>query len=345
MSNAFHRIFAARPDVAIDFGTSRTMVIDRGGTVVFDQPSLCCFEGPEHESPLVAVGAMAKTYLGRVERSLTMSRPLRNGVLGDIRAASELLRFATRDLGRARSLTRMRALIGVPADATQAERKALQTAALDAGLGKPVLVAEPLAAAIGAELEIDEPRGRMLVECGAGITEVAVISLGGVCAIRSARGGSEEQDRLLAEHLRTKHRFRIGDASAERLKIALSETFESGGSETVRVAGLDVSSGMPLRFELPIAEVLPIWIRHLDRVVGLVRATMRDTPPELAPDILRDGLTLTGGAARTGGLARAIETSTGVPVNIAPQAIASTGMGLGRVLRFDRGQSVQTMSA
>lgn len=335
-----------RPDVAIDLGTSRTTIVDGRGQIIFDQPSLCCFDGARANSMLVAAGTTAKTYLGRVEKRLPMPRPLRNGVLGDIRAASELLRFATRGLGPAHRLRRLRTLIGVPADATQAERRALQTAAVDAGLGRPALVAEPLAAALGAQLDIDQPRGRMLVECGAGITEVAVISLGGICVLRSDRGGSEELDRALADHLRAKHRLRIGEASAENLKIALSKTYAAGGCGAVSVAGLDAASGRPIRLDVQTAELLPIWSRYVDRIVGLVRSAMRETPPELAQDVLQDGLVLTGGAARTAGLADAIALSTGTRATIAADAASCTGLGLGRALGSDRiRRGIQTPSA
>jgi rod shape-determining protein MreB len=332
MKSGFAKLGRGRPDVAIDFGTAHTIVVDRTGSVVFDQPSLCCFTTGDTAPKLIAAGSEAKSFLGRVEGSLQISRPLRNGVLSDIRSASELLRFSTRALVGRWSSRRLRALIGVPADATQAERKALETAALDAGMATPTLVAEPILAAIGADLDIDLPRGRMIVDCGAGITEVAVISLGGICVKRSSRGGSEELDRALSDHLRTRHRFRIGDASAERLKIQVSQALLDGSDGSVSVSGLELASGMPTNITLPITELLPLWERYIDRVVRIVRVALRETPPELARDILEDGLMITGGAALTGLLVRSLSSSTGIRVTVAPDTLQSTGLGLAALL-------------
>lgn len=332
MKSVFGILGRGRPDVAIDFGTANTLVVDRTGGVVFDQPSLCCFAGRESDAHLVAAGAEAKSFLGRVEGVMRISRPLRNGVLSDIRSASELLRFATREIGSRWSSKRLRALIGVPADATQAERKAMETAALDAGMARPMLVPEPILAAIGADLDIGQARGRMIVDCGAGITEVAVISLGGICVMRSSRGGSEELDRSLTDHLRIRHRFRIGDASAERLKIAVSQALLDGNDGSVAISGLELASGMPTNIDIAIAELLPLWEKYIDRVVRIVRVALRETPPELARDILEDGLVMTGGAAVTGLLASSLSMSTGVAVRIAPEPLRSTGLGLASLL-------------
>ncbi|UZK68811.1 rod shape-determining protein [Sphingomonas sp. S1-29] len=336
MFTAFQNMIGGRPDIAIDFGTSQTTIVDQDGTIVFNEPSICCFNGNHRGSALVAAGTEAKRYLGRVESGLTVSRPMRNGVLSDIRAASELLKYATRDLGPSWTLRRLRSLIGVPADATQAERRALENAALDAGMAKPILIAEPLVAAIGASLEVEDAHGRMVVECGAGITEAVVISLGGICVRRSSRGGGEELDRALADHLRSKHRFRIGPASAERLKVAVSTAFTVGGECVVRISGLDLASGRPKTFEFSVSDALPIWTKYVDRVVGIVKAAMRDTPPELSRDILKDGLILTGGAAFTGRLRETLAAAVGVTVHVAPQATSATGLGLGLALNTNR---------
>lgn len=169
---------ARRSDIGIDLGTANTLVVSRGSGVVFDQPSVCCFKTDEAAPELVAAGSEAQGLVGRVAKPLRIVHPLKDGVLSDIAAARELLRFATSAARSSFRLGRVRALIGVPADATQAERRALSTAATDAGLAEPELLPEPLLSAIGAGLDIDEPRGRMIVDCGAGTTEVAVISLG-----------------------------------------------------------------------------------------------------------------------------------------------------------------------
>ena len=164
-------------DIAIDFGTANTLVVERGSGVIFDEPSVCCFRGNGSAPEIAAVGAEAHSQVGRVAGPFRIVRPLMNGVLSDMAAARELLKFATRRQRRSWRPTRLRALIGVPADATQAERQALITAAVDAGISNPQLLDEPLLSAIGVGLAVEEPRGRMIVDCGAGTTEVAVISL------------------------------------------------------------------------------------------------------------------------------------------------------------------------
>lgn len=320
-------------DIAIDLGTANTLVVERGSGVVFDEPSVCCFKAGGAAPELVAAGTEAHRYVGRVAKPLRIVRPLLNGVLSDMAAARELLKFATRAHRRSWRLTRLRALIGVPADATAAERNALLTAAVDAGLSHPELLEEPLLSAIGIGLAVDEPRGRMIVDCGAGTTEVAVISLGRICLSRSVRGGGEALDRALIDHFHLKHRFQIGTSTAERLKLELSSALGRGDSaQRLEVRGLDSANGLPKTVTVRAGELSPVWDRSTDAVLAAIRAALGETPPELSHDILEDGISLAGGAAMTGLLARRITECTGISAHVAELPLRSVASGLARLL-------------
>ncbi len=328
-----NQAFNRPSDIAIDLGTANTIVVERGSGVVFDEPSVCCFRGHGDSAELVAAGIEAQSFVGRVARPLRVEHPLRNGVLSDMSAARELIRFATRNVRTSLRVGRPRIVIGVPADATQAERTALTTAAADAGLAAPQLVAEPFLAAVGADLDVDEPRGRMIVDCGAGTTEVAVISLGAICLSHSVRGGGEALDRAFVDHLHLRRRFQIGTATAERLKLELSSLVESGSLERlVEVRGLDSATGVPTTIAVPANELLAVWERYSEAIVDAVLAALGETAPELSQDILEDGVLLTGGAAMMGLLAQRISERTGIAVRIAQAPLRTVALGLGRII-------------
>ncbi len=318
-------------DLAIDLGTARTLVLEHGSGIVFDEPSLCCFKAYDAVPAFVTAGAQAQDYVGRVPKPLKMIRPLRNGVISDMEAARSLIRFATRSQRSGRPFARTRALFGVPADATPAEQRALLSAARDAGISDPEVVAEPLLAAAGLGLEIEAPRGRMVIDCGAGVTEAVVISLGGICAAASARGGGDELSRSIMDHFRVKRRFRIGFATAEQLKLDISRRLMTGEVEhPVTVRGLDAFTGLPRSLEVPLSELAPVWERDIAAIVQMVRQVLRNTPPELSQDIFEDGIVLAGGGAWTALLARRIEDRTGLVARIAdePEKAVASGLAL-----------------
>jgi len=321
------------PDIAIDFGTANTLVVERGAGVIFNQPSVCCFEASV-SSKLFAAGSEARAMIGRVSGPLRIARPLRNGVLSDMMAARELIRFATRRAGGLWRARKARALVGVPNDATQAERRALTTAVHDAGLGHVQLLSEPLMAAIGAGLDVDAPRGRMVVDCGAGTTEAVVISLGGICLSRTVRIGGDTLDETLLDHLLLRHRFQIGRPAAEQLKLELAGLVESAGADDreVQIKGLSLAAGRPQSLSLPASELLHVLERHLQAIVAIVSATLEHTPPELSQDILEDGILLTGGGAMTGLLSRRISEATGLEARIAAAPLECVALGLARAI-------------
>jgi rod shape-determining protein MreB len=327
------RGWRAAADIAVDLGTARTVVVASGSGVVFDEPSLCCFRAYDAVPGFVTAGEAAARFVGRVSKPLKIVHPLHNGVVADMAAARELIRFATRAVRAKRRFGRLRATFGVPADATLAERRALVAAAHDAGIGDPRVVAEPLLAGIGAGLDVDAARGRMVVDCGAGVAEAVVVSLGGVCAAGSLRGGGDELTRSLVDHLRTRRRFHVGLATAEQLKLDVSHRLEVGETAApLAVRGLSSSNGLPERLEIPLAELEPVWERHVGAVAAMVHQVLQRTSPELSNDVLEGGILLTGAAARTALLARRIEERTGVPTRLFAEAEKAVTNGLAATL-------------
>lgn len=323
-----------RPELAIDFGTANLRVIRRDEGVVLDEPSLCCFANMDSTPTLFAAGAAAHAMIDRTPASLKVQRPLRRGVLQDMDAASQLLRYAvTKACGR-RTVRARHAIIGVPADATLAERNALTTAAQDAGLGNIQLVSEPFAAAIGAGLPIDTPHGTLIVECGAGTTEVAILSLGGTCQTRSIRIGGATLDKAISDHLHFRHKFLVGDLTAERIKqdyAASTATSPSGQSFEVR--GRSLSTGMPATLALSRGEIDKVMEKHAQQIADVIRQLLNETPPELSQDIYEQGIFLTGGSASIPMLQSMIAKETGLSVTVAQDPARCVSNGLHHMLR------------
>ena len=324
-----NRLFAARKvDLGIDLGTAQTRVVSSDGEILFDQPSLCCFKAYNAAPAFIAAGDEARSYQARIARPLKIVHPLEHGVLSDMAAARELLKFARLTAGFRRR-SRLRPAIGIPADATQAERRALVAAATDAGFQDPLLVPEPLLAARGIGLATEEPRGHLIVDCGAGATDVAVISLGGLCVSETLRDGGLALDRGIVDHLHLTHRFHIGPLSAEQLKLDISKVFASERPDAdVGVRGMDLASGLPRTLTLPASEFRKLWMRFMLKVAAVVREALSRTSPELARDVHDGGIHLTGGAACSALLASNLSEQIGVPVHVALEPAHCVARGL-----------------
>lgn len=320
-------------DLGIDLGTANIRLIDGGGEILFDQPSICCFKGYNAAPAFIAAGTEARSYQAKIARPLKIVHPLEHGVLSDMPAARELLRFAKAKAGMGRR-SRLRPAIGVPADATQAERRALVAAASDAGFLHPLLIAEPMLAARGLELDTFEAKGHMIVDCGGGAIDVAVVSLGGLCVSETLRRGGLALDRAIIDHLHLSHRFQIGPRSAEQLKLDISDAFEAGANDLqVSVKGSDMASGLPGFLSLPASEFRRLWLRFVRDVAATVREALSRTSPELARDVLEGGIHLTGGAARTALLGTTISSEVGVAVHSPPAPELRVARGLATYVR------------
>lgn len=325
---------ADKPDFAIDFGTANTRIVTAHGGVLFDEPSLCCVRGRGDHGELVAAGLAVGPMLDRTSGDLRVVRPLKRGVLSDIAAARDYLAYAVRSSVGQRRLRSFRAIIGVPADATNAERSALLTAANDAGLGSVELLTEPLAAALGADISINEPHGAMIVECGAGTTEAAVLSLGGICATASVRGGGDALDDAIADYFHFRHKFLIGAKTAEKAKRDIVRMLHDGvdADTSIHLKGRNLVTGLPEILGLPVNEVLPVVEKHIAGITTMVVNLLGEISPELSRDIHDEGIVLTGGSAAISLVGPALANATGLRVAVAQSHAHCVALGLQKAL-------------
>jgi rod shape-determining protein MreB len=316
------------PDVAIDLGTANTLVFLAGRGIVVDEPSVVAIDAASGE--VHAVGDDAERMVGRTPASISAIRPLRHGVIADFEITEAMLRqFLGRVLTRRRA--RPRLVMCAPSGITEVEKRALNEAARAAGAREVHLIEEPLAAAIGAGVSIDEPIGRMVVDVGGGTTEVAVLSLGGIVVSRSVRVGGYELDDAVLDYVRQEHRLAIGSRSAQQVKHEIGSAVAAPDTAT-EVRGRDVVSGLPRHVMLSGDEVARAIEGSVGEIIGAVKATLEDTPPELAGDIVRDGILLAGGGSLLHGFARRVQDETGIEATLADSPLTCVATGAGRFL-------------
>lgn len=314
------------PDLAIDLGTANMRIIVRDEGVIFDEPSLCYYDKASGQMKLIAVGQDVLAMVDRAPETHVVRRPLARGVLQDMEAATALLSHGLSSVVGKKRRGRPSAMIGIPADATKAEANALLAAADDAGFGRIELVREPFAAAIGAELPVREARASMVVECGAGTTEVAVFSIDGQCRSRSVRLGGLGLDEAIIEHLHLRHHFLVGRLTAETLKKHLGE--KGCEDREIEIRGRSLHNGLPGMLTLPVSEFHPVLKRHFGRFADAARLVVGEISPDLAADLLSERVVATGGGICAKFLAEAITAECGVPVTIAndPSGCVSRGL-------------------
>ncbi|RKF22394.1 rod shape-determining protein [Altericroceibacterium spongiae] len=328
-----------RPDIAIDFGTANTRTVLRDGGIVFEQPTASCFSNKGGKELFLTAGTDAYDMLDRASGGLHIRRPLARGVVQDLDAASAYLQYVLKSvMGRLR-LSRPSAMVGIPADATKAEASALRTVLSDAGFGRISLVKETYAAAIGAGLDIGAARASMIIECGAGTTEIAVFSIDGECLIRSVRGGGQSLDEALIEHMRARHHFLIGLRTAERLKHAISRQIslrvgDSSGigadpsNHMVEIKGRDLRTGLPATRMLSASVFQPVFKKHLVPIVEATRGVLATIKPDLAADLLSGSIIATGGCASISLLSEMITNDTGLPIEAVNDEALCVSRGL-----------------
>ena len=318
------------PDLAIDLGTANMRIMVRGEGVVFDEPSLCYYEKTAGQMKLIAAGRDVLAMVDRAPGTHVVRRPLARGVLQDMDAAAALLAHGLSSVVGRKRRGRPPAMIGIPADATKAEANALLAAADDAGFGRIELVREPFAAAIGADLPVREARASMVVECGAGTTEVAVFSIDGQCRSRSMRLGGLGLDEAITEHLHLRHHFLIGKITAETLKKHLAA--EGAEDAEVEIRGRSLHNGLPGTLTLPVSEFHPVLQRHFGRFADAAKLVVGEISPDLAADLLSERVVATGGGICARFLAEAITAECGVPVTIANDPSGCVSRGLMRLM-------------
>ncbi len=331
----FERLYARiAPEVSLDLGTVNTPVYVRGHGVRFVEPTLVAID--TDSGAVVTIGEGARQMLGRTPRSITVVRPMRNGVVSDYRYAEVLIARLLERALRGKPLVPARVVVGVPGSATEVEKKAIREAARAAGAGRVYFVPQALAAAVGAGLPVLEARGSMIVDIGGGTTEAAVLSLGGMVSARSLKVGGDQLDEAIIAHLRTTRNFHIGERTAESLKIELGYYGRPQGKPPVRVMGQDARQLLPGTIEVREEEVAAAIAEPLGMIVDAVRSLLEQTPPELVRDLGEHGIVIAGGGALIAGLAQTLADVTGIPVRTAEQPLLCVALGAAQVLREPR---------
>jgi len=317
-------------DLAIDLGTANTLIYARGHGVVLDEPSVVAINATDGRP--VAVGMEAKRMMGRTPNHIKVIRPLKDGVIADFEVCEKMLRYFIQKVSGSK-WSKPRMVICVPSGITGVEQRAVQDAAEYAGARKPVhIIEEPMAAAIGADMPVHEPSGNMIVDIGGGTTEVAVISLGGIVTAQSIRVAGDELDDAILQYVKKEFSLAIGDRTAEEIKIQMGSAWPLEFELSADIRGRDLISGLPRTVEVTTEQIREAVAEPISAIVDAVKTTLDKTPPELAADIMEDGITITGGGALLGGLAQRLEHETGMPIRIADEPLYSVVIGSGRAL-------------
>jgi rod shape-determining protein MreB len=329
------RLFSSSAcDMAIDLGTVNTVIYVRDRGIVLNEPSVIAIETVGGIRRVKVVGNEAKLMMGKTPSNIQAMRPLRDGVIADIDVAEQMIKhFVNKALGGSRIGRRHDVVICVPSGSTMVERRALRDAASNAGAYRVQLIEEPIAAAIGAGLPVTEPRGAMVVDIGGGTTEVAVLSLRGIAYGNSVRVGGDKLDDAIASHIRRVHNLMIGEATAERVKCAIgAATILEGEDRQMTVKGRDLVGGRPSEITISANEIAAALSEPVGQIIMAVMSALEQTAPELASDIIDEGITLTGGSALLTRLDKALSHATGLPVKVAENALICVAMGAGRAL-------------
>ena len=320
-------------DLAIDLGTANTLVYVKGRGIVLNEPSVVAIRrGDRGGDKVLAVGEEAKKMLGRTPGDIAAIRPMADGVIADFDITETMLRYFIGKVYRRRYLVRPRIIITVPSGITQVEKRAVKESAESAGAREVFLIEEPMAAAIGADLPITEPTSNVVVDIGAGTTEVAVISLAGTVYSRSARVGGDKMDEAILQHIKRKYNLLIGLQTAESIKITVGNAYPMGEPKFIEVKGRDLVAGIPKVLTIDSEEVREAISEQVGTIVETVRIALEQMPPELAADVVDKGIVLTGGGALLKNLDALLREETRLPITITEDPLTTVVMGAGKVL-------------
>ena len=327
-------------DLAIDLGTANTLVSVRGKGIVIREPSVVAID--KNDDRILAVGIEAKRMLGRTPGNIVAVRPLKDGVIADFDVTEAMLRYFIDKASEKRYpwTPRPRVVVCVPSGVTSVEKRAVFEATMSAGARQAYLIEEPMAAAIGADLPVEEPTGSMVIDIGGGTTEVAVIAMGGIVVSQSVRVAGDEFDRAILTHVRDAYNLAIGERTAEDIKIKVGSAVPLKDELDVEVNGRDVITGLPKTVRIESEEIRRALQKPLEDMTKAVKDALDATPPDLASDLMYYGILLTGGGALLRGLDILLREETGVSVNVSPTALDNVVNGCARVLEanaFDGG--------
>lgn len=321
-------------DIAIDLGTANTLVYAKGRGIILNEPSVVAVQKNYRgiNNRVLAVGSVAKEMLGRTPGSIVAIRPIKDGVIADFEVTQSMLKYFITKAAPKKGFIRPRIIICVPYGITQVEKRAVKESAVSAGAREVYLIEEPMAAAIGAGLPITEPSGNMVVDIGGGTTGVAVISLGGIVYCKSIKVAGDKFDEAIVNYVRRQFNLLIGERTAENIKISIGNAYPFEEEKVMEIKGRDLVAGAPKTIEITSSQVHDALMDPLSEVVDAVKTALEKTPPELASDIVDNGIVLTGGGALMANLDVLLREKTGLPVSIAEDPLTCVVLGSGKVL-------------
>ena len=329
MLNLFWDFFSN--DLAIDLGTANTLVNVKGQGIVLREPSVVAINSDTKE--VQAVGEEAKQMLGRAPKSISAIRPMKDGVIAHFEVTEKMISHFIRKVHNNRkTLVRPRVVIAVPSGITQVEKRAVRDSAESAGAREVFLIEEPMAAAIGVDLPVQEPTGNMIIDIGGGTTEVAIISMSGIVFSRSVRIAGDEMDEAIVNYIKKKYNLLIGERTAEEVKIHIGSAYPLNEPMTMEVKGRDLIAGIPKTLTVSDKEIRKALTETFGAIVEAVKIALERTPPELASDIVDKGVVIAGGGSLIKGLDTLLKEDTGLPITLAMDPLSAVALGAGKVL-------------
>ena len=317
-------------DIGIDLGTANLLVALKGKGIVLKEPSVVAIN--RRTGNIVATGTEAKEMLGRTPEQISAVRPMKDGVIADFTATQLMLKNIIAKVGKRYNIGKPRVVVGVPSGITEVEERAVEEAIIQAGAKEVYLIEEPMAAAIGASLDVGEPSGNIIVDIGGGTTEVAVISLGGIVVSHSLRIAGDELDEDIVNYIKRELNLAIGDTTAEQIKIQLGCAMPLMTENSMEIRGRDLSTGLPRNVVVTSTQIEEAMRESISKIVEIVKMTLEKTPPELAADIMEKGVVLAGGGALIKNLDKLISKETGMPVYVADEPLDCVVRGAGKTL-------------
>lgn len=317
-------------DIGIDLGTANILATLKGKGIILNEPSVVAID--KKTNTIIATGREAKEMLGRTPEKIKAVRPLKDGVIADFTATQMLLKHIVQKICKRYGIGRLRVVVGVPSGITEVEKRAVEESVLQAGAREVYLIEEPVAAAIGAGLEIAEPNGNIVVDIGGGTTEVAVISLGGIVVSDSLRVAGDELDEAIINYVKKELNLAIGQTTAEEIKINIGCALPLVSIETMEIRGRDLNTGLPKVLEINSEQVRQAMEEPIAQIVDVIKMALEKTPPELSSDVMERGIILTGGGALIKNLDKLVSQKTGIPVYITDAPLNAVVRGTGKAL-------------
>ena len=323
----FEFLSSLSQDMGIDLGTANSLFHVNGKGIVIREPSVVAVQKDTNE--VLAIGAEAKRMIGRTPGNIVAIRPLKDGVIADFDITQAMLKFFIKKAIGNKTFVRPRVVVGVPSGVTAVERRAVLDATIQAGAREAYLIEEPMAAAIGAGLPVQEATGNMVVDIGGGTSEVAVISLGGIVVSRSVRIGGDKMDEAIVQYIKKRYNLLIGERTAEEIKITIGTAMKIENPDTMEIRGRDLVTGLPKTLTIDANQIQEALSEPVAGIIDAVRGTLERTPPELSSDIMDRGIVMTGGASLLRNLDRMLSKETGMPVYVSDSALSCVALGTG----------------